>query len=183
MGSSSLTRDSTQVPCIGRVEFQPLDHQGSSASFIFCHLTEPNSELSIQEVLCKCWCLWRSKTAKMTDQSSSLLLSASTSPHEHCIYLVVVVQSLSHIRLFATPWTAALQANLSFITPRACSNSCPLNRWCHLTVSSSVISFSCLQPFLASRSFPMSCLFPWSGHSIGTSEKQFFQWVFRVDFP
>ena len=49
----------------------------------------------------------------MTDQSSSLLLSASTSPHEHCIYLVVVVQSLSHVRLFATPWTAARQASLS----------------------------------------------------------------------
>ena len=44
-------------------------------------------------------------------------------------------------------------------SPRVCSNSCPLNRWCHLTVSSSVISFSCLQPFLASRSFPMSWLF------------------------
>ena len=28
---------------MGRVEFQPPDHQGSSASFIFCHLTEPDS--------------------------------------------------------------------------------------------------------------------------------------------
>ena len=115
VGSSSLTKDSTQDPCIGRVEFQPLDHRGRSASFIFCHLTEPNYELSIQEVLCKCWCLCRSKTTKMTDQSSSLLLSASTSPHEHYIYFVAVVQLLSHIWLFVTPWTAALQASLSFI--------------------------------------------------------------------
>ena len=42
-------------------------------------------------------------------------------------------------------------------TPRTCSNSCPPNRWCHLTISSSVIPFfSCLQSFPASGSFPMS---------------------------
>ena len=41
-------------------------------------------------------------------------------------------------------------------TPRACSNSCPLSRWCHPTVSSSVFPFSsCLQSFPASRSFPV----------------------------
>jgi len=39
-------------------------------------------------------------------------------------------------------------------SPRACSNSCPLNRWCHSTVSSSSVPLSsCLQPFPASRSF------------------------------
>ena len=38
-------------------------------------------------------------------------------------------------------------------TPRVCSNSCPSSRWCHSTVSSSVISFSsCLQSFPASGS-------------------------------
>ena len=42
-------------------------------------------------------------------------------------------------------------------TPRICSNSCPSNRWCHSTISSSVILFSsCLQSFLESGSFPMS---------------------------
>ena len=35
------------------------------------------------------------------------------------------VQSLSRVRLFATPWTAARQASLSSPTPGACSNSCP----------------------------------------------------------
>ena len=39
-------------------------------------------------------------------------------------------------------------------TPRACSNLCPSSRWCHPTVSSSVIPFSSrLQPFPASGSF------------------------------
>ena len=35
--------------------------------------------------------------------------------------------SLSHARLFATPWIAACQASLSSLSPRACSNSCPLS--------------------------------------------------------
>ena len=35
------------------------------------------------------------------------------------------VQSLSHVWLFATPWTAACWASLSIITHAACSNSCP----------------------------------------------------------
>ena len=39
-------------------------------------------------------------------------------------------------------------------TPGACSNSCPLSRWCHPTISSSVVPFSsCLQSFPASGSF------------------------------
>ena len=40
-----------------------------------------------------------------------------------------------------------------------CSNLCPSSRWCHPTISSSVIPFpfsSCLQSFPASGSFPMS---------------------------
>ena len=42
-------------------------------------------------------------------------------------------------------------------TPRACSNSCPLSRWCHPSLSSSVIPFSsCLKSFPASGSFPVS---------------------------
>ena len=37
--------------------------------------------------------------------------------------------------------------------PRICSNSCPLSQWCHPTILSSVIPFSCLQSFPASGSF------------------------------
>ena len=55
-------------------------------------------------------------------------------------------------------------------TPRVYSNSCPLSRWCHPTVSSSVIPFSShLQSFPASGSFQMSQLFSWGGQSIGVS--------------
>ena len=42
-------------------------------------------------------------------------------------------------------------------TPGVYSNSCPLSRWCHPTLSSSVVPFSsCLQSFPASGSFPVS---------------------------
>ena len=54
-------------------------------------------------------------------------------------------------------------------TPKACSNSCPLHQWCHLTISSSVIPFSYLQSFPASGSFQMSPFFTSSGQSIGAS--------------
>ena len=55
-------------------------------------------------------------------------------------------------------------------TPGACSNSCPLSRWCHPTISSSVVPFSsCPQSFPASGSFQMSQLFSSGGQSIGVS--------------
>ena len=60
----------------------------------------------------------------------------------------VAVQLLSRIQLFAAPWTAACRLPCSSPSPRVCSNSCPLSRWCHPTISSSVIpSSSCLQFF------------------------------------
>ena len=54
-------------------------------------------------------------------------------------------------------------------TPGACSNSCPLSRWCHPNTLSSVVPFSCLQSFPASGSFPMSQLFASGGQSIAVS--------------
>ena len=55
-------------------------------------------------------------------------------------------------------------------TPGACSNSCPSSRWCHPTVSSSVIPFSsCLQSFPTSASFLRSQFFASGGQRIGAS--------------
>ena len=56
------------------------------------------------------------------------------------------------------------------LSPRTCSNSCPLSWWCHPIISSSVISFSsCPQSFPASGSFPRSWLFASGGQSTGAS--------------
>ena len=55
-------------------------------------------------------------------------------------------------------------------TPGVYRNSCPLSRWCHPTISSSVVPFSsCLQSFPASGSFQMIKFFTSSGQSIGVS--------------
>ena len=72
----------------------------------------------------------------------------------HCITPTRIVQSLSPVRLCLL----------------VCSNSCPLSRWCHPTISSSVVPFSsCPQSCPASGSFPMSGLYPSGGQSIGAS--------------
>ena len=67
-------------------------------------------------------------------------------------------------------------------SPKVCSNSCPLSRWCHPTISSSVTPFSsCLQPFPASGPFPMSGC----SHQVAKVlelQHQSFQWIFRTDF-
>ena len=55
---------------------------------------------------------------------------------------VVVVQSLSCVWLFVTPWSAARRASLSFTISRSLLELSPLSQWCHPTVSSAVVPFS-----------------------------------------
>ena len=54
-------------------------------------------------------------------------------------------------------------------SPGACSDSCLLSRWCHPTISSSVVPFSCLQSFPEPGSFKMNWLLTLGGQSIGAS--------------
>ena len=55
-------------------------------------------------------------------------------------------------------------------TPGVHPNPCPLNQWCHPTISPSVVPFSsCPQSFPASGSFHMSQLFTSGGQSIRVS--------------
>ena len=80
------------------------------------------------------------------------------------------VQSLSHVQLFATPWTTARQPPCPSPTTGVHPNPCPLSWWCHPTISSTAIPFSsCPQSCPASGSFPMSQLFTSGGQSIGFS--------------
>ena len=82
--------------------------------------------------------------------------------------VVVVVQSLSCVRLFATLWMQHARLPFPSPPPRACSDSCPLSEWCHQTISS-VVPFSyCLQSFPALGSFPMSQFFT-SGASVASA--------------
>ena len=84
--------------------------------------------------------------------------------------LKIPLQFTSATQLCPTLWSHWLQhARLPCPppTPRAYSNSCPLSRWCHPTISSLVIPFfSCPQSFPASGSFPMSQFFTSGGQKV-----------------
>ena len=84
-------------------------------------------------------------------QFSRSVTSDSLRPHE-----------LQHTRLLCPPPTSG-----------AFSNSCPLSRWCHPAISSSIVPFSsCPQSLPASQSFPVNQLFAWGGQSIEVSASE-----------
>ena len=83
--------------------------------------------------------------------------------------LFIVVQSLSHVWLFVTPWTAARQVPLFFDISQSFLQFLSIEL-VMLSISSYAALLSlCLQSFSASRSFPVSQLFASDGQSIGTS--------------
>ena len=80
------------------------------------------------------------------------------------------VQSLSRVQLMLPHESQHARPPCPSPTPGVYSNSWPLSRWCHSTISSSVIPFfSRLQSFPISGSFQVSQLSAWDGQSIGVS--------------
>ena len=72
-------------------------------------------------------------------------------------FFVVVVQWLSYVRLFATPWAAACQASLSFTISQSLLKLMSIELVMPSTISSSVVPFSfCPKSFPASGYFPRS---------------------------
>ena len=79
-------------------------------------------------------------------------------------------QLLSSVQLCKSHGLQYARLPYPSLSPRVFSNSCPLNRWCHPTISSSVTHFSSfLQSFPASGSFAMSQLFASGSQSIQAS--------------
>ena len=79
------------------------------------------------------------------------------------------VQPLSHVWLFATPWTATCQAFLYITNSWSLLKHMSIKS-CHPTISCSVAPLSsCLQSFPASGSFPMTQFFTSGDQSIGVS--------------
>ena len=79
-------------------------------------------------------------------------------------------QSLSRVRLFATPWITARQASLSIINSWSSLRLTSIESVMPWAISSSVVPFSsCPQSLPASESFPMSQLFAWGSQSTGVS--------------
>ena len=101
----------------------------------------------------------------------------------------VAVQSISHVWLFANPWTAAFQASLSITISRSLSNSCSLRQQCHPAIS------SCHPHLILPSIFPSIRVFSnepvlwirwpkdWSfSFSIGTSNEYSELISFRIDW-
>ena len=97
------------------------------------------------------------------------------------IYLISLVSQFSHIKKIQFSRSVVPNTlrphGLQHTRPpcpspthQVYSNSCPLSRWCHPTISSSVVPFSFhLQSFPASRSFQKSHFFALGGQSIRIS--------------
>ena len=95
---------------------------------------------------------------KLKRRLLKLLLSLLLFSHLVVSNRLFTTHGLQHARLPCPP-----------PSPRACSNSCPLSRWCHPTILSFVIPFfSCVQSLPASVSFQMSRLFASDGQIIET---------------
>ena len=82
--------------------------------------------------------------------------------NEMCHFHSISLVQFSHSVVVDSLWPHGLQHTrppCPSPTPRACLNSCPLNQWCHTTISSCVVPFSsCPKSLPASKSFPMSQL-------------------------
>ena len=121
---------------------------------------------------------------KEHDTFSFVLLKIALAIWGFFVQLSSVQFSCSVMSNSATPWTAAHQAALSITNSQIYPNSCPLSRWCHLTISSSVVPFSS-HP----QSFPASGSFQWVSSSCQVVkllefqlQHQSFQWIPRNDF-
>ena len=91
-------------------------------------------------------------------------------PIRQYLYRFSSLQSLSCVRLFATPWTAACQASLSIANSQSLFELMSIELVMPSNHSSSVVLFSsCLQSFPASGSFQMNQFFPSGSLSIGVS--------------
>ena len=99
-------------------------------------------------------------------------------------YLAIKEYGLRDEKIVSFQFSSVAQSCLTLWDPMDCSTpgfsvhhqllklaqtSCPSSQWCHPTISSYVILFSCLQSFPASGSFQVSRFFPSGGQGIGVS--------------
>ena len=131
------------------------------------------------------WCQWGSRTqqrytGRLTPKAGKLRMPAQNITFQAeanggMLVILSVLIWLLLLFLFSRWVVSSLCDPMDSIpclslSPRVCSSSCPLNWWCHPTISSSVAPFSSwLQSFPASGSFPMSQLFTSGGQRLGVS--------------
>ena len=98
---------------------------------------------------------WLSSSNRSRYADDTLFMAESTELKSH---MIKVKEECEKAGFKNSTFKKKIMASIP--TLRVYPNSCPLSRWCHPTISSSVIPFSsCLQSFPASGSFQMSQLY------------------------
>ena len=157
----------------------------SLAVFLQVVLPPPDFALHLLHYLaCTLFCVWlfiAFPTGPKSPQGQGLWLSYSPSNACHLEYGLperVFSVNISSVRFSSSVKSNSLRPHEPLHArppypspaPRVHPNPCPLSRWCHPTILSSVIPFSTwLQSFSASVSFPMSQFIASGGQSIGVS--------------
>ena len=146
--------------------YWPRTAQGNADSLLWPHLSEPENHTT---------------HPFLSRSSHFIFFHLSRWPNIR----VVVVQSLSHVQLFATPWTAACQAHLSSTISQSLLRYMYIESVMLPNISSSAIP----SPFAFNISQHQN-LFQWvcSWHQMANVlelqfQHQSFQWIFSVDFP
>ena len=197
---SSWTRDQTHVLCIGRQILNHWPPKKVLFLLFFnriCLISLMMSSMH-RRFTCICFCMslwyWNNGGGDfrflfcypllfMTPASPNLQLDLN--PWDTCFHFSLFLYFLFLFWKSSVPFSHSVMSD--FLrphesqhtrppclspTPRVYSNPCPSSRWCHPTLSSSVVPFSsCSQSLPASGLFPMSQLFAWGGQSIGVSVK------------
>ena len=165
----------------------PGVHPNSCPSSQWCHP-------AISPFVIPFSCCRQSLPASESFPMSQLFAWHTNSSLQRCLLpttvsIVVIVQSLSRVQLFAPHGLQHARLPRPSLFPRVCSNSCPLSLWCHPTISSPVAPFSSCP-----QSFPVSGFFQWAGflHQVAKVlelqlQHQSFQWIlelisFRIDW-
>ena len=102
------------------------------------------------------WKLWIGKVFAMYTKASKYRLTISSIQFSHSVMSNCL-------------WSQHARPPCPSPTPGVHPNPCPSSQWCHPTISSSVVPFSCPQFFPPSGSFQMSQLFTSGSQSIGVS--------------
>ena len=106
--------------------------------------------------------------ASSSPGSKNMLFPLSVSPTR--LAFVVVVQLLSCVQLFATPWTAACQASLSFTISQGLLKLISIELMMpsnHLILCFPLLLLPSIFPSIRGKTFPMSLLFTSGGQSFG----------------
>ena len=168
--------------CIIALSFLLSVSQGQNQGLSKLH-TPPELRICLSTLLTE-WSSWGCRTGVsfLLEVSWWPYLALGHSQGRLYIVVVVVVQSLNRVRLFATLWTAAHQASLSFAISQSLlklmsiESMMPCNHLIPSPPSPPALNLS-----------QCKGLFQWVGSShevakVLEHQHQFFQWIFRVDF-